>query len=81
MTAMHPRKSIPLVIALGLIIALLAAPATAGNLLPGVNLFFVERSLNANEVHYDAVVDTENCNWQSPYVDYYWRNLANGDND
>jgi hypothetical protein len=44
-----------------------------------VNLFFVKRSLNANEVHYDAVVDTENCRWKNPYVDSYWRDLAQGD--
>ena len=62
-------------------IALLAnlPAATAAELSPGVNLFFVKRSLNDNEVHYDAVVDTRDCGWKHPYVDSYWRDLKKGD--
>ena len=43
-----------------------------------MNLFFVKRSNNINEVHYDAVVDRDLCIWKEPYVDYYWRDLAEG---
>ena len=53
--------------------------ATASDTDPGVNLFFVKRSMNINEVHYDAVVDHGLCTWKDPYVDYYWRDLAEGD--
>lgn len=42
------------------------------------NLFFVKRSKNANEVHYDAII--ENCKWKDPFVDYYWRDLEDGQN-
>ena len=61
-----------------LVSALSTAAATAGDLAPGVNLFFIKRSLNANEVHYDAVVDMERCVWKPPYVDSYWRDLEKG---
>lgn len=40
------------------------------------NLFFIKRSKNANEVHYDARV--QNCGWRKPEVDYYWRELEDG---
>jgi len=63
----------------GLVMVMLTSTATAGNLDPGVNLFFVKRSNNINEVHYDAVVDRDLCIWKDPYVDYYWRDLAEGD--
>lgn len=41
------------------------------------NLFFIKRSKNANEVHYDARI--AGCAWdhESP-VDHYWRDLAVG---
>lgn len=64
---------------LGSVTILAPAVATAVDLDPGVNLFFVKRSKNSNEVHYDAVVDRESCVWKEPYVDYYWRDLAEGD--
>lgn len=51
----------------------------ASELLPSVNLFFIKRSLNHNEVHFDAVVDTDGCTWQEPYVVSYWRDLQEGD--
>jgi len=55
------------------------AVSKANDLNPGVNLFFVKRSNNINEVHYDAVVDRDRCTWKKPYVDSYWRDLAEGD--
>lgn len=46
-----------------------------------INLFFVKRSKNANEVHYDAVIDAERCVWAAPHVHSYWRNLEEGLDD
>jgi len=63
---------------IGLIAALTFNAAVAVDLSPGVNLFFIKRSLNRNEVHYDASVDTERCVWKKPYVNSYWRDLAEG---
>ena len=63
----------------GFVMVIVATAATAGDLDPGVNLFFVKRSKNINEVHYDAVVDRDRCVWEKPYVDYYWRDLKEGD--
>ncbi len=70
--------AIAIAIALGFGSASTAIPASAAGLVPGVNLFFIKRSLNANEVHYDAVVDTEDCSWVAPYVESYWRELQTG---
>lgn len=39
-------------------------------------IFFIKRSKNANEVHYDARL--VNCTWGRPQVDYYWRDLQKG---
>jgi hypothetical protein len=69
----------PRVTSFGLVMVMLTTAATAADLDPGVNLFFVKRSNNINEVHYDAVVDRDLCIWKDPYVDYYWRDLAEGD--
>lgn len=63
-------------ICLGLVSFLTAAAALAGDLAESENLFFIKRSKNANEVHYDARV--ENCIWRKPEVDSYWRDLAVG---
>jgi len=60
-------------------LGLFPALAAAADLAPGVNLFFIKRSLNANEVHYDAVVKSETCTWKKPYVESYWRDLEQGD--
>lgn len=74
-------RSIGACIALGCA-ASITGPAIASAPMPGaINLFFVKRSLNANEVHYDAVLDAERCVWVAPYVHYYWRNLEEGPND
>jgi len=62
----------------GLTATLIFTAGVAGDLSPGVNLFFIKRSLNRNEVHYDASVDTERCVWKEPYVNSYWRDLAEG---
>lgn len=63
----------------GLVMVIVATAATAGSPDAGVNLFFVKRSKNINEVHYDAVVDRDRCTWKEPYVDFYWRDLKEGD--
>lgn len=63
----------------GLLVLFNLATASADKLLPGVNLFFIKRSLNHNEVHFDAVVDLDGCTWQKPYVVSYWRDLKEGD--
>ena len=62
----------------GLVIVFLltAAAAPAADLAESENLFFIKRSKNANEVHYDARV--EGCAWREPAVDSYWRDLADG---
>lgn len=67
------------IVCFGLEMLMVITAATAGDLDPGVNLFFVKRSLNINEVHYDAVVDRDRCVWKDPYVNYYWRDLKEGD--
>lgn len=64
---------------LGIVTTLATVSATAADLDPAVNLFFVKRSKNINEVHYDAVIDRDRCVWEEPYVDFYWRDLAVGD--
>lgn len=60
------------------LLALVSAAATAAAD-PGDSrsLFFIKRSKNANEVHYDARVDAA-CAWRRPEIDYYWRDLALG---
>ena len=55
---------------------MLTATATSADVINGENLFFIKRSKNANEVHYDARV--ENCLWSKTEVDYYWRDLEQG---
>jgi len=55
---------------------LLTATASSADVVNGENLFFIKRSKNANEVHYDARV--ENCLWSKTEVDYYWRDLQQG---
>ena len=61
-------------------LGLFAATAVpAGNLSVRENLFFIKRSKNANEVHYDARV--KNCHWRHPAVDSYWRDIADGPYD
>jgi hypothetical protein len=59
-----------------LVFLLAATAAQTGDLAISENLFFIKRSKNANEVHYDARV--ENCVWSQPEVDYYWRELKDG---
>ena len=72
------RRSVVAGVALGFA-ASIAVPAIASGPLPGaINLFFVKRSKNANEVHYDAVLDAERCVWVAPHVHSYWRNLEEG---
>jgi len=55
---------------------LAAATASASDDVKSENLFFIKRSKNTNEVHYDAQV--ENCTWRRPEVAYYWRELEAG---
>lgn len=50
--------------------------APAAELAENKNLFFIKRSKNINEVHYDALV--ENCIWQTPEINAYWRRLEEG---
>lgn len=57
---------------------MLTATASSAGVINGENLFFIKRSKNANEVHYDARV--ENCLWSKTEVDYYWRDLEQGIN-
>lgn len=74
-------RSIVTGVALGLA-ASTAIPAIASEpMADAINLFFVKRSKNANEVHYDAVFDAENCTWVEPHVHSYWRNLEEGPDD
>lgn len=56
---------------------LLAPAAFAGDAVgDGHNIFFIKRSKNANEVHYDARI--QDCRWRKPEVDHYWRELKEG---
>ena len=52
--------------------------AADANAAASQRIFFIKRSKNANEVHYDARVS--NCAWGQPQVDYYWRDLQKGPN-
>lgn len=62
--------------AVGILVLALAFPATADDLADSENLFFIKRSKNANEVHYDARVS--DCTWNQPAIDSYWRDLKVG---
>jgi hypothetical protein len=57
---------------------LTAAELPVTTLAASENLFFIKRSKNTNEVHYDARF--ENCAWSRPEVDSYWRDLQDGPN-
>ena len=57
-------------------IALLAPLPSAGVTVGAENLFFIQRSKNRNEVHYDANI--EGCRWSDPPVLSYWRDLEEG---
>ncbi len=52
------------------------AVAPAAELSDDKNLFFIKRSKNTNEVHYDARV--RDCRWRKEAIDSYWRMLAEG---
>jgi len=69
----------PRVSGLALVSLLAAVAAPAADLATSENLFFIKRSKNANEVHYDARV--QDCKWSRPEVDSYWRDLADDPND
>lgn len=46
-----------------------------------LNVFFIKRSMNKNEFHYDARVNKD-CTWnRSDPIDAYWHNLENGQGD
>lgn len=63
---------------LAVVSLLIAAAAAAADVADSANLFFIKRSKNTNEVHYDARV--ENCAWSDPEIDSYWRELEDGPN-
>jgi hypothetical protein len=73
---MHPRRT---VLATGLALALSTAlPALAGDFTYD-KLFFIQRSKNANEVHYDAQVNKDgNLDPHDPVVGYWWNKAEDG---
>ena len=67
------------ILSVTLVLLLTTFAAAAGDLATSENLFFIKRSKNANEVHYDA--RTKSCAWSRPEVDSYWRDVADGPDD
>jgi hypothetical protein len=58
------------------VVCLVAPVPVAGEPGGDENLFFIQRSKNRNEVHYDANI--EDCRFRDTPVEVYWRDLEQG---
>lgn len=71
------RSAASSTLAFALIYGLSSSGAFAQHALDDDNVFYITRSKNRNEVHYDGNI-TDDCRWRDPPVRVYWRNHEEG---